>query len=431
MRLYSIIAAMLMALTFCFSVGVLTATEASAQSNKRDADAVRSRVYDQLARAQDIADQGNTQEALEVLDLVMSKQDSLNPHEMAMLYNFYGFIYYSIEDFDKTINSFKNVVAQQPIPIALEQSTLFSLAQLNMMRGNYDVTIDYLEKWEALQKGKLPVQNLVLKAQAMYQKKDYKAAAEYIDQAIYQQENSEEGYKVDEAWFILQRAVYYELKNPQMVTKILEKMLKLFDRPEYWTQLAGMYGEVGEEKKQLAMLEAAYQKDYIIKASDIFILAQLYYYHQAPYKGARLMEQAMDSGVLDKNLRNLKFLAQTWTLAKENEKAVPVMRSAASLSEDGKLDAQLAQILLNLDRFDEAIESASRALEKGGLRDQGTMHLVLGMSYFANKRYVEALNQLAEAEKHVNSRGMAQQWSKFVSSEKSTVEQQQAELGSS
>ncbi|MDC0602331.1 tetratricopeptide repeat protein [Aliiglaciecola sp.] len=431
MRLYSIIAAMLMALTLSFSVGVLTATEASAQSNKRDADAVRSRVYDQLARAQDIADKGNTQEALEVLDLVMSKKSSLNPHEMAMLHNFYGFIYYSVEDFDKTIESFKNVVAQQPIPIALEQSTLFSLAQLNMMRGNYDVTIDYLEKWEALQKGKLPVQNLVLKAQAMYQKKDYEAAAEYIDQAILQQENSEEGYKVDEAWFILQRAVYYELKNPQMVTKILEKMLKLFDRPEYWTQLAGMYGELGEEKKQLAMLEAAYQKDYITKASDIFILAQLYYYHQAPYKGARLMEQAMEDGVLDKNLRNLKFLAQTWTLAKENEKAVPVMRSAASLSEDGKLDAQLAQILLNLDRFDEAIESASSALEKGGLREQGTMHLVLGMSYFANKRYVEALNQLAEAEKHVNSRGMAQQWSKFVSSEKSTVEQQQAELGSS
>ncbi|MDO6695072.1 tetratricopeptide repeat protein [Aliiglaciecola sp. 3_MG-2023] len=437
MKITQCILAILLASSFTLVSSFVTAPKAVAQDNSaserktRRTPALRTRVYDQLARAQKVADEGNTEEALEILDVVKSKESSMNSYELAMLHNFYGFIYYNAEDYDKAIASFETVVEQQPIPESFEQSTLFSLAQLQMMRGNYDKTIEYLERWEALQPGKLPVKNLVLKAQAMYQKKDYQAASEYINEAILQQENSEEGYKVDENWYVLQRAIYYELKQPEKVTKVLEKMVKLFDRPEYWVQLAGMYGELGFEKKQLAILEAAYQSDYINKASDVFNLAQLYYYHQVPYKGARLMEQAMENGVLEKNLRNLKFLAQTWTLAKENEKAVPVMRSAAALSEDGELDAQLAQILLNMDRFEEAIESAQKALEKGGLRNQGTTHLVLGMSYFNQKRYVDALNQLAEAEKHPTSRGMAQQWRKFVQSEKSSTEQLQAELSAS
>ncbi|GAC15808.1 tetratricopeptide repeat protein [Aliiglaciecola lipolytica] len=438
MKITKFILAICLANTFNVVSSVVTAPQVFAQEEQKASEkqtrrtpALRTRVYDQLARAQKVADEGNTAEALEILDIVKSKDSSMNSYELAMMYNFYGFIYYNVEDYDKAIEAFETVVEQQPIPESFEQSTLFSLAQLQMMRGNYDKTIQYLERWESLQAGKLPVKNLVLKAQAMYQKKDYQAASGYINEAILQQENSEEGYKVDENWYVLQRAIYYELKQPVQVTKVLEKMVKLFDRPEYWVQLAGMYGELGEEKKQLAILEAAYQSDYVTKASDIFNLAQLYYYHQAPYKGARLMEQAMQDGVLEKNLRNLKFLAQTWTLAKENEKAVPVMRSAAALSEDGELDAQLAQILLNMDRFEDAIESATKALEKGGLRNVGTTHLVLGMSYFNQKRYVDALNQLAEAEKHATSRGMAQQWRKFVQNEKSTSEQLEAELSAS
>lgn len=407
------------------------AQEKASDRKTRKVPALNTRVYDQLSRAQSVADSGDVKQAIDILDVVKSKASSMGSYDLAMMYNFYGFIYFAAEDYENAIASFEGVVNQQPIPESLEQATLFSLAQLHMMRGNYDKTIEFLERWEDLQPGDLPVKNLVLKAQAMYQKKDYQAASTYINEAIIKQENSEEGYKVDENWYVLQRAIFYELKQPKEVTKVLEKMVKLFDQPSYWIQLAGMYGELGEEKKQLAVLESAYQKDYVTSGSDVFNLAQLYYYHQAPYKGARLMEQAMDDGVLDKNLRNLKFLAQCWSLAKENEAAVPVMRAAADLSEDGELDGQLAQIFLNLEKWDQAIESANKALEKGGLRNQGTTHLVLGMAFFNKNRFNDALNQLAEAQKHKSSRGMAQQWSKFVETEKATYQRYQAELGSS
>ena len=415
---------------------LLVTNEAIAQEQKasdkktRRVPTLRGKVYEQLARAQAAADDaGNIDEALAILNEVEEKSDSMNSYEKAMMYNFYGFIYYNNEDYTQALASFESVVEQQPIPEKFEMTTLFSLAQLHLMQGNYDKTITFLERWEALNNDVIPPKNKVLKAQAYYQNKQYADAAKWITQAI--DEHEADGMLPDESWLILQRAVYYELKQPERVKDVLVKLVKLYSEPKYWIQLAGMYGELGEERKQLAIMEAAYQQGFIQSPSDIFNLAQLYYYHRAPYKGALLMEQAMQQGVLEENLRNLKFLGQSWTLAKEQDRAIPVMMQAAALSEDGELDAQVAQILLNEQRWDEAIAAADRAIEKGNMRNPGLVYLVKGMALYNQKQYALALNELAKAEKHQKSRAMAQQWKQFVQSEKQQAQRIEAALGAS
>lgn len=410
--------------------GVAVAQEEKKERKTRRVPTLRGKVYEQLARAQKAGDAGNVEEAVAILDEVQEKIDSMNSYERAMMYNFYGFIYYNAEDYAKAFESFKLVVDQSPIPEAFEQTTLFSLSQLSLMQQDYDATIHYLERWEALQTGTIPAKNNVLKAQAMYQQKNYTKAAEYIEAAIVTQEADPDDGIADENWYILQRAIYYELKRQKDVTSVLVKLVRYYDKPKYWIQLGGMYGEIGEEKKQLAVMEAAYQMGYVTSGQDLFNLAQLYYYHQVPFKAADVMVKAMDDGLLEENLRNLRFLSQCWALAKENDRAIPVMQAAANLSEDGELDAQLAQIFLNTDQWDKAIESAEKALEKGDLRSPGTAHLVIGMSLFSQKRFAEALNALAEAEKFKRTEKMAQQWLKYVTSEKTSHEVLQAELSS-
>ncbi len=65
--------------------------------------ALRSKVYEQLARAQEQADAGNIAEAVDILDVVQDKASSMNSYELAMMYNFYGFIYYNDEQYDKAL----------------------------------------------------------------------------------------------------------------------------------------------------------------------------------------------------------------------------------------------------------------------------------------------------------------------------------------
>ena len=131
--------------------------------------------------------------------------------------------------------------------------------------------------------------------------------------------------------------------------------------------------------------------------------------------------------MLDKNLRNLKFMAQSWNLAKETEKAIPVMEEAASMSDDGELDAQLAQLFLNSDQWDKAIAAADRALEKGELGNPGLPHLIKGMSLFNKKQFALALQELAEAEKYKESKRIAEQWGQYVETERNSFEAFQSE----
>jgi len=399
------------------------AEEVKVERKTKRVPTLRSKVYDQLSRAQGLADAGNQTEAFAVLDNVKSKASSMNSYEQAMMYNFYGFIHYEAENYDQAIEAFENVVQQQPIPETFEQATLFSLAQLHMMRGNYEQTIAKIEQWETIQKTlypnkAIPAKNLVLKAQAMYQKQDYAAASDYINAAVEQVETNDLGFQVDEQWYVLQRAVYFELKQPENVKNVLLKLVKKFEAPKYWLQLAGMYGELGQEEKQLAIMEIAEQQSYVATGSDMFTLAQLYYYHQMPYKAAAVMQKAIDAGKLSEDERNLTFLAQSWNLAKETDNAIPVMLAAAKLSKTGELYAQLGQMYLSMDKWELAIAASQQAIEKGGLRNEGMSHLVIGMAKFNVGEYNEALNQLAKAQQYDGSRGMAQQWSKFVEGER-------------
>ena len=407
-------------------VSAVIAQDVEVERKTKRVPTLRSKVYDQLSRAQGLADAGDQAEAFEVLDNVKSKSSSMNSYELAMMYNFYAFIHYEVENYDQAIAAFENVVQQQPIPETFEQATLFSLAQLHMMRGNYDKTIVKIEQWEAIQKNlypskDIPAKNLVLKAQAMYQKQDYIAASKYINAAVLQVETNDLGFQVDEQWYVLQRAVYFELKQPENVKNVLLKLVKRFEAPKYWLQLAGMYGELEQEEKQLAVMEIAEQKSFIATGSDMFNLAQLYYYHQMPYKAAAIMQKAMDVGKLPEDERNLTFLAQSWNFAKETEKAIPVMLAAAELSDSGELYAQLGQMYLNMDKWKQAVAASQQALEKGGLRNEGMSHLVIGLAQFNVGEYNEALNQLAKAQEYDGSRGMAQQWSKFVEGERNQI----------
>jgi tetratricopeptide (TPR) repeat protein len=400
---------------------VHAAEEASTAKKRKRTPALGARVYSQLARAQEIADAGDINGGLEILDQVKSKSSSLNSYERAMLHNFYGFIYYNDGQTDKAISAFEQVVKQDPIPESLEKSTLFSLAQLSMANGNYGKTIEFLDKWDLVHQGKPPVNNNVLRAQASYQSKDYTNAAKYIESAIVQAVEEEKA--PEENWYILQRAVYFELKDSKKVTEILEQMVRLFNKPEYWVQLAGMYGELEQEDKQLAVMEAAYQQGFVTKKSELMTLSQIYYFNGLPYKAAKVLSKGIEDKLIEKNAKNLKFLAQSWQGAKEVDEAVDVLTQLASITDDGNADLNIAEIYLQKGKSKLVVQHAIKAIAKGKLKNKGNAYLALGMANVNLKQFDDALEAFKSAKEIQSSQRMATQWLKFVEQEQRSAEQ--------
>ena len=132
------------ALTLLPGVSIASAQAAQEQKTKR-VPALREKVYSQLARAQKLADDGDVKAGLEALDSINERSSSMNSYEIAMMHNFYGFIYYNQNDLPKAIASFERVVAEEGIPETLRLSTTFSLAQLAMANSDYDKVIAFLD----------------------------------------------------------------------------------------------------------------------------------------------------------------------------------------------------------------------------------------------------------------------------------------------
>jgi len=348
-----------------FIPGVNIATAYAAEQKTKRVPALREKVYSQLARAQKLADDGDAKAGLEALDSIKERASSMNDYEIAMMHNFYGFIYYNENDLAKAIASFENVVNAEAIPETLRLSTTFSLAQLAMANGDYNKVISFLDDWDEINTKPKTDAYYVLKAQAFYQMKDYSKGINSINQAIAQADS--EGKEPKENWLVLQRAMYYSLNKPQSVVDVLERMVKLYNKPEYWVQLGGMYGETGAEKKQLAVLEAAYQQGFLTSKSALTQLSQVYMYNGLSYKAADVMQQAMASGVVEKTAKNYAFIAEAMVQAKEDEKSAQFFAKAADLSTHGKYDQRLAEVLINTQHYNKAADAARAALDKGGL----------------------------------------------------------------
>ncbi len=253
--------------------GVTLATAYAQEQKTKRVPALREKVYSQLARAQKLADDGDAKAGLEALDSIQERSSSMNSYEIAMMHNFYGFIYYNENDLDKAIASFEKVVNEDAIPETLRVSTTFSLAQLAMANSDYEKVIKYLAQWDVINDKPKTDAYYVLKSQAYYQLKDYQKGIENINLAI--AEADSKGEMPKENWLILQRAMYYSLNQSDKVVEVLERLVKLYNKPEYWVQLGGMYGETGAEKKQLAVLEAAYQQGFMKSKSDLRQLSQV------------------------------------------------------------------------------------------------------------------------------------------------------------
>lgn len=410
---------MLVTPVFCGVQPAHAQQEQHAEQRTRKTPAMRETVYAKLSEAQKAADAKDIGKAIRILDDLGARKD-LNSYELAQLYNFYGFIHYSNGDYRKSIEAYEQVLAQPDLPEAMETEALYTLAQLAFTSEQYAAAIEYLQRWfkVASEPGAEPY---ILLGQAYYQLERYKDAVPPVETAM--RIAREQGKPIKENWYLLLRAFYYQLEDYPKLVGVLEDLVRLFPKKEYWLQLAAMYGETGQEDKQVAAYEIADLQGFLTENSELVLLAQLYLQQDVPYKAAALLSEGIDAGTVEKTADNYRLLSQAWTLAQDDRKAIPPLIEAARLSEDGELDVRLAQAYLNLGEWSKAADASGRALEKGVERES-EVQLVHGMALFNLDRFEQAKSTFRLAQNDSRNAGTARQWIHYIDQE----QQRQREL---
>lgn len=382
--------------------------------------AMREKVYEKLSRAQEAAETQDWDKAFDALSDVEKMKD-LSPSEKAQLYTAYGYTYFAQEKYAESAAAYEQVLQQEELPEALRASTLYTLGQLNFHLENYETAIGHLTSWLEVADNPGP-EPYVLLGQGYYQLGQLDKAVAPVRRAIAIAE--ERGSKVQENWYALLRVIFYETQDYENLLDVLETLVTKYPAKEYWLHLSSAYGEMGNTERQLASYEMAYQQGYLTKGTEIVLLAQLLLQAEVPYRAGVLLQEGLDSGLIEGSAANWRLVSQAWILAQENEKAIASLSRAAELSEDGELHARIAQTYVNLGEWEKAVDAVEVALGKG-VDDPHELRLMQGMAYFEMGRYPEAKTAFEAARKFPEGRATASRWLSFVERE----EQRLSELG--
>lgn len=413
----------LSAACFAVSAGVVPAVhaqragaegeESQANAPTRRTPAMREKVYTRLAEAQECSEANDLQCTNRLLGEVRAMTD-LNSYETAQMWNFYAFIYFEQDNFREAIRAYENVLMQPDLPVGLETTTMYSLATLYVQQEMYQEGLDMLERWFATQTTP-SADPYILKAQIHYQLEQYREGIPPVLTAL--DIAAAQGRQPQEGWYQLLNVFYFELENYPKVIETLTILLERWPKRDYLMQLAGIYGQEGQESNTLALYETAYEAGWLDRSSDFVNLAQMLLSADIPFKAAKIMEKGLVDGTIESSESNWRIVAQAWQLAQEDEKALPALARAADLASDGNLDMLLAQSYANLARWDDCIEAARTALRRGGLNRVDQTNLILGNCLVEKKQYREARTAFQAAAQDERSRRGANQWLEYVEAE--------------
>ena len=282
------------------------------------------------------------------------------------------------------------------------------------MQENYRRAIELIEEYFVLETNPAP-EPFILYAQNLYQEERYADMVQPIETAMEVARKREKEVKED--WYVLLNFAYFQQEDYEKVRDIQKVLLVTWPKKRYWFSLAGAYTELGEDQNLIYAYDAAHAQGMLEKESELVTMAQLYMQAEVPYKAATLLQSEMDGGRVSGDAKNNRLLSQAWTLAQEDEKAIPALKAAASQTTDGELDVRLGNAFLNLGQYGECTSSVQTGIRKGGLKNPDNASISLGMCLYNQQKYRDAIDAFREAGKTARSRRISNQWIRVIESD--------------
>ena len=376
------------------------------QQKTKQAQAVSKEVYESIQKAQELVDAKDYSGALRIIERLYNPEKLTN-YEQANVLNYLGFIHYNMDNVPAALQTYQKLVEIPELEPQLLKQTTYTLAQLYTMEENYSRALGALDSWFGMETNPQP-DPYILKAQNLYQLKRFEEMIGSVETAI--SVAQEKGKEVKEEWYTLLNFGYFQMENYAKVRDIQKILLNNWPKKNYWFSLAGAFTELGEDRNLITAYNAAFTQGMLEKESEFVTMAQLFLQAETPYKAAKVLEEQMDAGVVTETEKNYRLLSQALMLSMEDEKAIPALQKAASLSEDGELDVRLGNSYLNIGEYSECAQAVRRGLDKGDLKNPDYAYISLGMCLYNLRQYADAKAAFRDAAKTSRSRRTANQW---------------------
>jgi tetratricopeptide (TPR) repeat protein len=325
------------------------------------------------------------------------RMDRLSPYERGKVEQILFSIEVANENYEAARRHLQASIESGGLNEQEVQTARYQYAQLFMQEEKWREGAAALEEWFMTATNPNSAAYYLL-AVAYYQMDDYNKAMEPAKKAVDLMERPQP------SWVELLLALHLQRDQYREAIPLLERLIAMQpDKKTYWQQLSSIYGQLEDYPNALAIAQLAYSAGLVTDDSEIRRLADLLLYNDVPYRGATILEAAIEKRQVNVDDKLYEKLANCWIAAGEFDRAIQPLQRAAELSPNGDLFVRLGEVQVQREDWAAAVPALQRGIEKGQLRDAGYAQLLMGIALFNQKQLREArdwFNRSRNSERH-------------------------------
>jgi len=327
------------------------------------------------------------------------KLDNLSPYERGTVERILFSISYAQEKYEEARGHLQKAIDSGGLNAQQIDEAKYQAAQLFMQEEKWKEGAAALEDWFKTATTPNSAAYYLL-AVAYYQQEDFnkalapaKKAVELMDQA-----------KPNESWLSMLSALYLQKEQYKDAVPVLQQLITAApDRKTYWMQLSSVYGQMEDYSNALAIMQLAQNVGLVTEDSEVRRLADLLLFNDVPYRGAQVLETAIEKKLVNLDDKLYEKLANCWIAAGEYDKSITPLTRAAELASSGDAFIRLGEVQVQREDWPAAISAIQRGVDKGQLKDPGNAQLMLGIAHYSQKNYAAArpfFERARQSDKH-------------------------------
>lgn len=350
----------------------------------------------------------NPQGALQALNKLRSNE--LNCYEAGAALRLSAAVKVETKDYAGAVRDFETALNRGLIPASERASTYYNISQLYMQSENISKALEYMNRW--IQAGGEPDRDQKWQLAVLNHKVDKNREAVKWAEQVFRQDGPNAKREVYDFLIFLYDKTGQLAKKAELLETLLARNP---GERKLWDAIAGDYFRAGNDRRAFEVQKAMYLAGLLKTEDEIMRVVNFYNQFDVPYQAAKLLEKEMNAGRIEKDYEKLETLANLYQVAREFEKAIPVIEEAARLRNSGAMYERLGRSYAELKQWEETEEAMTQALNAGGLKDRGTAWVLIGQS-----RYERGMREEArEAFRNANNRA-GRGWLQFMNSEERT-----------
>ncbi len=264
-----------------------------------------------------------------------------------------------------------------------------NLAALYYQMKNYPKAIEFANR--GLKVARDP-ELMVTLGQAYYQSNNNKEAQRVMNDVIAEFEKQGKTPKEDTMLVVL--AACQKVNDNNCVTRLFEKLVVYYPKPEYWQNLLSALGQSDlRDEQKINVMRLQVKVGVMKRPSEFTEMAQIAMDQGLPGEAQAILEQAFanklfkDQREIDKNTRLLNAAKKQ---AEADKAGLAAKEAAARSAATGDADVQLGATYLGYGENEKALEALKRGIAKGKLTNPDQAGILLGIANLRANNKVDA-----------------------------------------